>query len=354
VADADTCDFAVVGSSPLAYLLAGLLVRDHGRRVFLVAGPWSPFLLSRRFDLSIFPATRPETLALVEASGAETLQLLTSLGKGLIRRIDPIFVGETAETAAALGHFMHLARAMGLMAEPAADRAQPDATLLRLRDVALLVPDAFMTATAHWLAAAKVNRADASTAGLVIRRDGSSQVTTGDLTIEAAQTILADDEAILRHLTLSAGRLLRPRAAAAVLTEPANSPRATFTAWLDRSVSVLQRGPAGVAAIVLGDPSSVHERLGSCLRPPNSLPRAGETRFTTVATADGAPFFGLLPGGRAIGLAGFGPTGAFLAPAIARAIVGASTAPEQAWFEAHGPARGVHRPATADYEAFAA
>lgn len=43
-------DHLIIGSSPLAGLVAGLLKREHGRRVCLVREPYSPFSLERRFE----------------------------------------------------------------------------------------------------------------------------------------------------------------------------------------------------------------------------------------------------------------------------------------------------------------
>ena len=60
------------------------------------------------------------------------------------------------------------------------------------------------------------------------------------------------------------------------------------------------------------------------------------------------PLLATLGRSKATYLAGFGLTGAFLAPAIARAIAGASTEDEDAWFAARTTPRAV-RTAAADY-----
>ncbi len=79
----DSYDFVVLGSSVLAGLIAGQLAAAHGKRVFLVREPFSPFRLQRRIDLSIAPVTRPETLTLLKRSAAELVRIAAGLGQGL-------------------------------------------------------------------------------------------------------------------------------------------------------------------------------------------------------------------------------------------------------------------------------
>src|SRR4051812_34558615 len=76
-------DYLIIGSTPLAGLVAGQLQREHGKRVCLVAEPYSAFGLERRFDLSIDLVTRPETLALLKRLAGETQKLIGTIGKNL-------------------------------------------------------------------------------------------------------------------------------------------------------------------------------------------------------------------------------------------------------------------------------
>src|SRR5262245_40512173 len=135
-----TFDYAVFGASPFALLLAGQLKSAHGKRVALVADTWSPYRLPRGFDLSVMPATRPETWAQLKAGAAETLKLLGTIGKGLYERVDPLFVAERGATADYLGHMRWIALGLGFAAERASDRAvSADGTICRVRDAAMLV-----------------------------------------------------------------------------------------------------------------------------------------------------------------------------------------------------------------------
>ena len=118
----DSFDHLIVGSTPVAALVAGLLAIEHGKRICLVGEPFSPFRLQRHFGLSISPVTRPETLILIKRVAAETGKLVTGIGKGLVSRVDPLFVAETPASAAALSHFRHLAITLGYAVEPVAEQ----------------------------------------------------------------------------------------------------------------------------------------------------------------------------------------------------------------------------------------
>jgi hypothetical protein len=87
---AGTYDFAILGASPFALLLAGLLRSAHGKSVVVVADPWSDYRLARGFELSVMPATRPETWALLKRGATETTRLLGTVGKNLYERVDPL------------------------------------------------------------------------------------------------------------------------------------------------------------------------------------------------------------------------------------------------------------------------
>lgn len=343
-------DFAIFGSTPMAGLVAGLLGSAHGRRVILVGDPWSPFRLPHRYDLAMAPVTRPETWALLAATSVETLKLLATLGKGLSERIDPLFVADIAASADALAHMRHMAAGCGHAVERVADRAiAGTGAACRLRDAVMLVGGKVEPAIEAWLDRLEVRRLPAETTVVTLRRDGTARLVVGAAVAEAAQVVLADDVAILRHLDPDErDRVLRLRQATAILTEPARALPAPLIEFIDRGVVLLQRGKAGILAFAGGTATDAEARIGACLGPLAPLKHAGRTRFRTLATVDGAPLIGAAKG-RAITIAGFGATGAFLAPALARHLAGVATETEKAYFAAREPSRGNGRQLVADY-----
>lgn len=344
-------DFAIFGSTPLAGLIAGLLAAAHGKRVCLVGEPWSPFRLPRRHDVSVAPATRPETWALLSGVTIESLKLLGTLGKGVSARLDPLFVAELPESGGALSHMRHMAAAYGYAVERVADRTiAGNGAAYRVRDAVMLVGGRIEPAIGSWLERHGVRGFPAAATAVTLRRDGTARLSLDGAVIEAAQAVLADDEAILRHLDPDEReRVLPERGVTAILSEPARALPAPMITFLDRDVVLMQRGKGGILAFAAGSDEEARHRAGACLGAQSPLRRAGQTSFTTLATRDGAPVVGALKGQRAVVLAGFGATGAFLAPALARHLAGVATAREAAYFDARKPARGNVRQPVADY-----
>lgn len=347
------CDHLVIGSNPLAALLAALLATEHGRRVALVTDPYSPFAMRRSFDLSMAPLTRPETLLLLRRCGAETLVLLGRAGRSLVDRVDPLFIAETPTSQAALGHFRHLARLLDIAAETVADRAAASGTATcRIRGVNLIAPERFGPAMESFLDRHGVRRLDRLSTTLTLRKDGSCTIGTDGRPVEAAATVLADDAAILALLPPEArDRSLVPAAAVAMLAQPARPATLPPTVLLDRGVMVGREPSGAIAAVLEGDPATASARLAASV--PRMLPlrRAGEAPLARLLTQDAAPFVGPGRGHKAMLVAGLGMTGAFLAPAIARLLVGNAPADEAAWFAPRGPGRGNQRLDAADYVA---
>ena len=97
-------DFAVFGSSPLACLVAGLLVTAHKRNVVMVGDGEARYRLPRAVDLSLAPITRPETWAMLSNALPETTKLIGRIGgRHALRRVDPIFFADGPAAREALG-----------------------------------------------------------------------------------------------------------------------------------------------------------------------------------------------------------------------------------------------------------
>lgn len=343
-------DYLVLGSTPLAGLLAGLLAIEHKRRVCLVGEPFSPFRLQRSIDVSVAPVTRPETLLLLRRAAAETTRLVNGWGKGLVSRADPLFVAETPDSIAALGHFRHLAIALGYAVEPVADRNVSDGQMLRVRDMQLLGHGRLEPALEGWLSKHEVRHLDRADTELTLRKDGTARIVHAGHSVEAAQVILAGDDAVLEHLSEDAwDRSLEAVPGSAMLLDSAKPLPAPYVSFLDRGVVLVQDGKVSVSALLAGDPTTARARLGSAVAKAGALRLAGETVVGSLRSSDGAPYVGPARGHKAIVIAALGPTGAFLAPALARHIANVAPPDEAQWFAARGPTRGNQRLLAADY-----
>lgn len=343
-------DHLIIGSTPLAGLVAGLLAREHGKRVCLVAEPFSAFALERRFDLSIDVVTRPETLLLLKRLGTETQKLIATLGRNLTDRVDPLFIAETRASSAALGHFQHLAQALNIAVERLADRTISAGSILRLRGQHLIAHARFTPALDAWLAAADVRRLDPAATGITLRKDGTARIAASGLELEAAQVLLADDEAVQTHLSADAwDRAITRVPATALLLQPAKPAANAFSLWLDRGLALRQEPKGPLAATLTGPRDTAEARLAGAATRSLPLRRAGEGRFDALTTSDGAPLLASGRGTKVLHLAGFGLTAACWAPALARQLAGKASADEAAWFAARGATRGNLRLNAAEF-----
>ena len=73
-------DIAIIGTSLFSGLLAGVLARDHGRKVVRIGRPLSAQRLPRGLNLALPLATRAESWRMLRQAEAETRTLLGSIG----------------------------------------------------------------------------------------------------------------------------------------------------------------------------------------------------------------------------------------------------------------------------------
>src|SRR6185437_14119842 len=302
-------ELAIVGSTPLAGLLAGLLASEHRRRVVLVAEASTAFRLAQGFDLAAGPITRPETWALLRDGTKETLKLIGRIGgRAAVRRIDPLFICEMEESAAALSHMWHVALGFGLAVERRTMPGVLPGVAFRARDVALLDRPTLGAALAGWHAKLGVQRLDAGNTNAVISRDGSVRLHAGGQTIEAAHAVLADDIAVAAHIDdATSDPVLGLLPTTVMATEPTRK---------------------------LAAPAMV----GSCLAGHGPLKRVGQRVFRSVVTRDGGPLIESRAGRGASLVAGLGMAGAFFAPALARLFAGVAGGGEAEYFSRRGAA----------------
>lgn len=330
-------DMAIIGAGALPALVAGLVATLHHRRVVLVSPSPSPYRLARGLDVALWPMTRPDRFALVERTSEETRRLIGRIGKGLFERRTIAFLADRPASIEALSHFRHLVRLSGLSAEPMRETSPFEVSGLRIRDVPELSPARAGTALIDWLVKSGVRHIEQRETVVSVKRDGSCRLTFAGLVTEAADTVLLGDEALLTLLPDDAlsPLLVRLPRLAVLASPPRRALSADIVAYPDRAVLVAAQEPGGLLAFADGDMRDAAARIGTALPAGVTLPRIAETRFDLLASRDGAPVFGTARGGRARYAAALGPTGAFLAPALVRMLMGTAPAEEADWFLAH-------------------
>ncbi len=321
-------DYAVLGATPLSYLLAGLLAGTHGKSVILIGRPPSPLLPIQGIDLSVAPVTRPETWALLRSPTAELVSLLATIDRRLSERVEPHFTAQSPAGVEALSHMRHVAAGYGYALERLATRS---GILLRARDAILLDRRRCNPVLPKWCQSLMVHLAEPDTAVLNFRRDGTLRLEVNGRAAEAQRAILADDGDILACLRGPNPEWLVPDAQTSILTEPLTRPE-PLTIHADTGITAVPQPGGALAMVIPGNGSEATSTAGSVLREPTRI--AGRSTYGRVVVRDGGPFVGPLRNPRATVIAGFGMLGAFMSPALARHLAGVATETEAAYFAA--------------------
>ncbi|HWU18240.1 MAG TPA: FAD-dependent oxidoreductase [Devosia sp.] len=344
-------DFAILGATPQARLIAGLLAGVHGKSVAFVGESQSGFRLPRALDLSIAPLTRPESWALLQAGRQDVQKLMTRIsGRKSWTRLDPMLFADSAEGQQALAHIRHMASGFGL----AAERPRPDAMArgrdgILFRDATLIDRAVAEPALDRWMGQQGV-RLCAPESNVTIHDDGSGEIRGDRGNISAVQCVLADDTALLSHLPAERWpHLLVQAHGTTILTEPTGRIAAPVMQEIDSGLTLWQRPEGGVVAFGPGRMDRVLEAANALLGGARALHRAGQSQYGIVTTRDGAPALGRIDGSGCDVLAGFGLTGIFLAPAIARWLAGVAAPQEDHWFSARLVNRSATPSVVADY-----
>jgi hypothetical protein len=326
-----TYDFAIFGSTPFAAILAGSLAR-HGKRVLRVGSRASPQRLSRRFDLALPMATRPQTWSVLSEGAREIRALLLAMGApDALIPVDVRLETDTDASAAFASHMSHLALAHGL--KPS--RKGPST---RWRNVTVLRSERAEDKIADWLAAAGVRSIDPHEVRMSFATSDTTSLIGPDGDISAGTVIAADDVAILELPADLRPPILRAEELTTTLVgkiRPLNAPVALFP---DRGVSLMQRDDGSVLALVSRS-DDIEARLASVFSGPFPIARLATGRTHHLVSIDGAPLVGALNHSGLSAAAGLGNAAIFFAPALARHLTGGASKMEADWFAAHDPAR---------------
>lgn len=343
-------DYAVIGSTPMARLLAGLLAGAHGKQVIHVGESVSSYRLPRGIDLSTAVLTRPESWSLLLQGIEEIQKLLRRIGgRGTWTYVNPIFFADGARAVEALSHMGHMARAFGVAAEPVPTSLLGNGrTGLTLRDAMRFNRAQLEPAIDTWLDRQGVRRLIPDK--VTVRSDGSTSLQLSGDVIEAKQAILADDAAIIAHLPLPQWpRLLRRQQNSTILTTPTRPLASPVMLEIASGSMLLQQGEGGIAGIGPNDLASFASHMHALLGRERQVEQAGQTSFQALITADGAPAVGRASGVGADVVTGFGSIGPFLAPSVARWIAGTAARDEDAWLGARLINRSAENSTVGDY-----
>jgi hypothetical protein len=237
-----------------------------------------------------------------------------------------------------------MARAHGLILEAVPpSRIGAGRLALRINDAITISRPSFEPALEDWLVQAGIRRFAGEAATLAA--GGAAEIRAGEESVTARHAVLVDDDAVVRHLPgwqWPAQLLLRPHAS--ILTASSKHLAGPIMLQLDSGTVLVQHEEGGMAAMGAGPLSTFSRQLAELLAESGQLQQVGQVGFEALVTGDGAPLFGPATAEGALLLTGLGPTGAFLAPVLARWLAGEATSEEVAWCEARrADRRGIGR-----------
>ena len=327
----DAVDFAIIGNDLQAQLLAGMLAAERGKSCLLVGESHPDYRLARSLDLSTAPITRPQTWMVLKKVGAEAVRIVTRIGQRRSwRHVEPLYLAARPDGVAALGHFRHMAMSMDVIAEPAPKKAVADRTGIVLRDAVMLDPARLQAPLDNWLHRHRVQRLPPDTP-LVLHDNGSATINAAGTSIKAHQAILADDDAILDHLPQAHfPPLLQSRQHSSIAGDLQHPLPAPIMHDLDTGLTLFQQRAGAITAFGPGSVEQLADNLRALLGG-SSFRQTGQSTYQRIVTGDGAPAVGRIAGHGAHIIAGFGPTGAFFTPALARWLAVVGTPAENDW-----------------------
>ncbi len=329
-------DIAIVGSSLQAAMIAGMLASEHKKRVCMFIDNAVQLQLSRELALAFDIFTRPQTWEILRLSQIQLLPIITKISGGdVIKNVNPLIVCHRQDSVDAMGHLYHLFMGNDWEIERLSEhKYTPAFAAFRLRKIKLIRAKILWPALFNWLNTLGVEIFSPQDLEIISHRDGSATLNAQTQSMDVQRMVLADEQAIHTLATHSdIDRLFTKSYTTSLITEPVEditeamilSPEFGFSARTcqNNSLEVL----AHINMEMLG--GLLHKNLPG----EHSIRRAGRATFPSLVMRDGAPLAGKIGRSSIWGIAGFGHTGIFFAPALARLIADRSSALEARYFE---------------------
>jgi hypothetical protein len=202
----------------------------------------------------------------------------------------------------------------------------------------------------QWLEAAGV--VHVSNSGLQIDHNpaGAEIIAAGSEPLRAKNLVLADEEAILAHSNPDdIARFFRRIGLSALMFEPAPQLINQVIHVIDIGLTIHQRGNGEIESVSALPPEQAGHAVWVQGNRSHRLTLSGAAEFSGLRTRHGGAVLGPLWRGGPTIITGFGTTGAFQVPAIARSLTGTSSANETTYFAARTPEAQEKGPNPAEY-----
>jgi len=356
-------DIGIIGASLQSAMLAGLLAKNHKKKVCLFIESSVLVRLCRQTCLSFNISIRPKTWELHENTLSESSALIAKIGgKNALERVSPIILSKGISGGQALAHMYHLLRSNENEIERLSSQQYPATSgAYRIRGAKFVRSQIMWPRLFKWLREVGVIIIDPKKFDFSFRRNGStlakssmgspSMGSKSKLdTIEMDRFILADEASILAYgREEDINRLFNPIKTSAILTGPAGQNKEKIILNPEHNFCAISSPDGGYEVLADAYYSKFGRLMADFVDPNASFHLQGKTVFNTLKSRDGAPVIGGVTPSSPWLLGGLGNYALFLTPAIARYISEVASDREQEYFVAHTAGKKRKNHIIADY-----
>ncbi len=331
-------EFTIFGNTPLAALLACSLSKLYGRETALLGQFAHSSLPSHGFDISVDIITQPQTWRLIKKNISPFEDLLKDFSNETVyEKIDPIFIARSKKSADALNHARNVAGLYGFSIEKQ-ELTKGVMQSIQFRDAIRIKRRSMFAGLDSWLNRNNVKLLNANNIELKRNASGVVKIISANETIVSKHIVFVDDEAILNHIPQKdISNNFFKTTTNALMLEPAKKLKSSTIINIDDSSILFQHANGAIDCTSQDDFTSISNIINSYGKNNRDIKLAGKAQFSSIISKDGAGVFGSLSGTKLSYIGGFGTSGAFLTPTMAKILVGKGNDFENEYFAKRKP-----------------
>ncbi len=331
-------EFAIIGNTPMAALLACSLSKLYGRETALIGQFAHSLLPSHGFDISVDTITQPQTWRLIKENMSPFEGLLKDFSnKEVYEKVDPIFIARSQKSANALNHARNVANLYGFSIEKQ-ELTKGVMQSIQFRDAIRIKRRSMFTGLDDWLSRNNVKLLDTNNIELKRGASGGTKITSANEAIVAKRIIFVGDEAILNYMPQKdIGNNFFKIATNTLMLEPVKKLKNSTIINIDDGSILFQHANGTIDCTSRDDFTNISHIISNDGENNRHIKLAGKAQFSSLISKDGAGVFGSLLGTKLSYIGGFGTSGAFLTPLMAKILVGRGNDFENEYFAKRKP-----------------
>ncbi|MCF6344592.1 MAG: hypothetical protein L3J15_07985 [Devosiaceae bacterium] len=331
-------EFAIIGNTPMAALLACSLSKIYGRETALIGQFAHSLLPSHGFDISVDIITQPQTWRLIKENISPFEDLLKDFSnEAAYEKIDPLFIVRSQKSANALNHARNVAGLYGFSIEKQ-ELTKGVMQSIQFRDAIRIKQRSMFAGLDDWLSRNNVKHLGTNNIELKRSASGGTKIISLKEVIISKFIIFVGDEAILNYMPQKdIGNNFFKTTTNALMLEPVKKLKSSTIINIDSNSILFQHTNGAIDCTSRDDFTDIYNIISNDGGNNRQIRLAGKAQFSSLISKDGAGVFGSLSGAKLSYIGGFGTSGAFLTPAMARILVGKGNDFENEYFAKRKP-----------------